>query len=140
MKKMHELVVQCVNSLDAKLQSVAQSGEEVDVKKTMGDYTMDVIARCAFATRIDTHNQPNNVFVLNAVKVFSVQIWRTILFLTFKPLMKLLNISIIDSEAISFFKNAVSFLLDFELLYHYVGNFNLNQGTSSTEPDILKNS
>ena len=96
-----------MDSLDAKLEKVAKSDKEAEMKILMGNYTMDTIARCAFATKLDTHNDPNNPFVVNAIKVFSVKMWRAVLFLTFKRLTKLLSIPPIDFNATLFFKNAV---------------------------------
>jgi len=60
MKKMHSLVQECVKSLEKALDKTAKdSNNEVELKKLMGNYTMDVISLCAFATKIDSHNDPN---------------------------------------------------------------------------------
>ena len=107
MKKMHKLVEQCVHTLDKKLENVAKTQEEIEMKKLMGDYSMDVIASCAFATKTDTHNDPNNPFVRNAIKIFTPQIWRSILFIGLRPLMKLLNIPVVNPEPMNFFRSAV---------------------------------
>ena len=110
MKKMHKLVELCVQSLDKKLESLAKTVKEVEMKKLMGDYTMDVIASCAFAMKTDTHNDPNNQFVKNSMKIFSPQVWRFLMFFVSRPLMKFLNVSAMDPDISSFFKNAVRFL------------------------------
>lgn len=36
-----------------------------------GSYTLDVIARCAFATRLDSHSDETNEFVTKARQAFS---------------------------------------------------------------------
>ena len=110
MKKMHKLVEQCVQTMDRKLERVATHEGEIEMKKLMGDYTMDVIASCAFATKTDTHNDPNNPFVKHAIKIFTPQIWRTLLFVGFNPLMRLLNIPILERESMEFFRSAVCYV------------------------------
>ena len=123
MKKMHKLVELCVKSLDKKLESLAKTEKEVEMKKLMGDYTMDVIASCAFATKTDTYNDPNNQFIKYAIKIFTPQIWRSLMFFFCRPLMKILNISVMNPDVSKFFRNAVSFHVfsykskNFKLLY-----------------------
>jgi hypothetical protein len=104
MRKMHSLVVQCVQSLENALTRAANS--EIELKKLMGNYTMDVIGLCAFATKIDSHNDPNNPFIKNAIKAFSVN-WRVFLFLTAPFISKLFNISIGDPVVVNFFSSVV---------------------------------
>ena len=108
MKKMHKLVEECVQTMDTKLETVVKNEKEIEMRKLMGDYTMDVIASCAFATKTDTHNDPNNPFVKNAIKIFTPQIWRSLIFIGLKPLMKLLDISVVNGQSLDFFRSAVS--------------------------------
>jgi cytochrome P450 len=108
MRKMHKLVEQCVKSVDQILTKAAKEQKEVEMKTLMGNYTMDVIATCAFGTKIDTYNDPNNPFIKNAIKLFKGNILRSILFFTVKPLMKFFRISIVDSSVMQFFNSAVS--------------------------------
>ena len=109
MKKMHKLVELCVQLLDKKLETLAKTEKEVEMKKLMGDYTMDVIASCAFAMKTDAHNDPNNQFVKNSMKIFSPETWRFLMFFIFRSLMKFLNISAMNPDATHFFENAVRF-------------------------------
>ena len=51
---------------------------EIDLKKHHGAFTMDVIARCAFATKTNTHKDPNNPFVENASAFFQQKLWQII--------------------------------------------------------------
>ena len=39
--------------------------------RAIGAYTMDIIATCAFGTKIDSLKKPNNPFVSTASKIFS---------------------------------------------------------------------
>lgn len=66
---------------------------------------MDVIATCAFATKTNSHSDPNNPFVVNAKKVldFSVAKILAVLLLP-KTVFKLLGInSVVDDSANQFF-------------------------------------
>jgi cytochrome P450 family 3 subfamily A len=110
MRKMYPLVEQCVKSLDKVLEKAVKERKDVELKTLMGNYTMDVIATCAFATKTDTHNDPNNPFVKNAIKIFKASIWRTLLFISCLPLKKFFKISIIDPNVVNFFKSAVRYL------------------------------
>ena len=105
---MHHFVEQCVQSVDQVLEKAVNEKKDVELKTLMGNYTMDVIATCAVATKIDTHNDPNNPFILNGIKMFRGNLIRNIALFAFRPLMKLLNISLFDPNVVDFFKSAVS--------------------------------
>ena len=95
MRKMHKLVDKCASDLEQVLLKYAKDNKEVEIKKLMGDYTMDVIACCAFATKIDTHNDPNNPFAKYAIRVLQPNIVRylNMLLLLISPkLFKKLNV------------------------------------------------
>ncbi len=108
MRKMHALVEECVKSLENALTKVANDqNNEIELKKVMGNYTMDVIGLCAFATKIDSHNDSDSPFVKNATKEFSGKAWRVILLLTAPAIKKFFNISIGDPAVIDFFRSVV---------------------------------
>jgi cytochrome P450 family 3 subfamily A len=110
MRRMYPLIEECAKSLEKVLTNAAINKQEVDMKKVMGNLTMDVIATCAFATKIDTHNDPNNPFVKNAKKIFAANLRFLINFIilaTFPSLLKKLGISFFNSSAQEFFTTAV---------------------------------
>ncbi|XP_054157848.1 cytochrome P450 3A8-like [Oppia nitens] len=107
LRKMMTLVDHCAQSVDRVLDKVATDGNEIEMKGLMGNYTMDVIASCAFATKTDTHNDPNNPFVVNAKSLFSGSLWRGVLFLLANRMMRFFKISIIDPSVYKFFLNAI---------------------------------
>ena len=108
---MHPIIIDCVKRLEKYLEQKSRNGEDVEMKKAMGNLTMDVIASCAFGTQIDTHNDPNNKFVVNVQKVLREN-WRTWLFFilnsTFPKLIKWTGFEITDPSAKKFFSTAVS--------------------------------
>ncbi|KFM82975.1 hypothetical protein X975_00801, partial [Stegodyphus mimosarum] len=70
MRKMSHIINDCAKTVLETFEKHAVSQEPVDCKKIFGAFTMDVIASSAFATKIDYHNDPNNIFVKNVKKVF----------------------------------------------------------------------
>ncbi|CAG2117633.1 unnamed protein product, partial [Medioppia subpectinata] len=107
-RKMYALVEHCVKGVDKMLEKAANGDQEIDVRSLMGNYTMDVIASCAFATKTDTHNDPNNPFVVNAKKLFNLNIWRSFGYMTMKSVMKFFNIPILEPTTTEFFIKAIT--------------------------------
>ncbi|XP_053373575.1 cytochrome P450 3A2-like isoform X2 [Mercenaria mercenaria] len=70
LKKMTKEINYCAELLTSGLIEKAKSGEEVDSRKHLGCYTMDVIASTAFGIRTDAYNNPDDSFVSLAQKVF----------------------------------------------------------------------
>ncbi len=86
MRKMYPLIEDCVQRLETaiiKKATDSSGNNEIELKKFMGNLTMDVIALCAFGTKIDTHNDPNNQFIKNAEVVFRGN-WRFWIFFLLK--------------------------------------------------------
>jgi hypothetical protein len=110
MRRMYPLIEDCVKSLEKVLTNAAMNKQELEMKKVMGNLTMDVIATCAFATKIDTHNDPNNSFVKNAEKFFVLSLRNIINFMiasSFPSLSKKLGLKFLDNSVLQFFKKAV---------------------------------
>ncbi|KFM82972.1 Cytochrome P450 3A30, partial [Stegodyphus mimosarum] len=70
MRKMSHIMNDCAKTVLKTLEKHAVSKEPVDCKRLFGAFTMDVIATSAFATKIDSHNDPDNIFVKNVRKAF----------------------------------------------------------------------
>ena len=113
MRKMHPIIVDCVKRLEQVLEKCAQnSDKEIDLKKMMGNLTMDVIATCAFGTKIDVHSEEKTSdFVTHAQKVFRSS-WRMWVFFIVSPvfpqLLKWINFKFTDPSVDRFFRSAVS--------------------------------
>jgi cytochrome P450 family 3 subfamily A len=109
---MHPLIEDCVHSLqNAIIKIINEKNNEIELKQFMGNLTMDVIASCAFGTKIDTHNEPNNQFIKNAEIVFrgNWRIW--VYFLLKTTLPKILDITefqTTDPKVANFFRSAVN--------------------------------
>lgn len=110
LRKMDSLIQDCARISTQHLSEVAERGEDVDVKEFFGHYTLDVIARCAFGTKLDSHTDQANQFVTKARAGFNVKITLPmILFFTiaglFPVILKVLRVRIFNSDIFLFFKN-----------------------------------
>ncbi|XP_054157190.1 cytochrome P450 3A8-like [Oppia nitens] len=107
MRSMHPIIIDCIKRLDKHL----SDKKEVEMKKTMGNLTMDVIATCAFGTQIDTYNdQKRSEFILNAQKVFrgSWRVWAVFVLMQIsRKLLEWTGLKFLDPTAQKFFVNAI---------------------------------
>ncbi|CAG2169563.1 unnamed protein product, partial [Oppiella nova] len=71
MKKMYPMIKECLTDFMNHLKGFAAKKEEVNVKDLYGNYTMDVIATCAFATKTDVYKALDNPFIVNAKMAFN---------------------------------------------------------------------
>jgi cytochrome P450 family 6 len=72
MKTMFPKIRDCLTELLNHLEGIAKSVKEMDAKDMYGNYTMDVIASCAFATKTNSFKDPNSPLILNAKLLFNV--------------------------------------------------------------------
>ena len=110
MRKMHPIIVDCVHRLELNLEKNMNNNKEVNIKKFMSNFTIDVIASCAFGTKIDTYSDEKNEFIVNAQKAFRGT-WRLWVFFTiafiFPKLIQWTKFSFVDPSVTNFFKSAV---------------------------------
>ncbi|CAG2178733.1 unnamed protein product, partial [Oppiella nova] len=113
MRKMYPLVRQSLNEFLDVLDTYAKQRKDINVKDMFGCYTMDVIANCAFATKTNTHKDPNDPFIINARNFFKRSVWKffaVILFPAF--VLKMINIrTFTDENSITFFCGIVTQIL-----------------------------
>ncbi|XP_074533734.1 thromboxane-A synthase [Halichoeres trimaculatus] len=79
MKEMVPLINTAIDALMNNLDVYAESGEAFDVHKCFGCFTMDVIASVAFATQVDSQNNPDDPFVSHAQMFFTFNFFRPIM-------------------------------------------------------------
>ncbi|XP_035678196.1 cytochrome P450 3A21-like [Branchiostoma floridae] len=109
LKMMGPAINTCADQLVQNIAKFAGTGESFDTKKLTGAFTMDVIARTAFGTEIDSQRNPQDPFVLMGRKAFNVEFSSPILMLfvmfpsIMKPIMEWLNIDLFPRDATSFF-------------------------------------
>lgn len=74
LRKMEGLMSQCIESLVNALDRLVDQKKSFKVHDVMGNFTMDVIAKCAFATETNAHHDKDNQFVKNARSIFELNI------------------------------------------------------------------
>jgi cytochrome P450 len=79
MKKMYPLIKECCAEFMTTLDEYAKDRKDIELKLLHGAYTMDVIAKCAFAANTNTHKDPNNPFTKNAIAFFDLKLWKILL-------------------------------------------------------------
>ncbi|CAG2172429.1 unnamed protein product [Oppiella nova] len=83
MRKMYALINHCgqefIDSLD---KDVSNGMNEIELKRVISAYTMDVIASCAFSTKINTYADPNNPFTTKVANISNAPNWKRLLQLT----------------------------------------------------------
>uniref|UniRef100_A0A3Q1I3U7 Thromboxane-A synthase n=1 Tax=Acanthochromis polyacanthus TaxID=80966 RepID=A0A3Q1I3U7_9TELE len=79
MKEMVPLIKTATDALMNNLSVHAESGEAFDIHRCFGCFTMDVIASVAFATQVDSQNNPDDPFVNHAQIFFSFSFFRPIM-------------------------------------------------------------
>ncbi|XP_078609011.1 cytochrome P450 3A8-like [Branchiostoma floridae x Branchiostoma japonicum] len=109
LKMMMPAINTCADQLVQNIAKFAETGESFDTKELTGAFTMDVIARTAFGTEIDSQRNPQDPFVLMGRKAFDVKLSSPSILLFFmfpsimKPIMEWLNIDMFPRDATSFF-------------------------------------
>ncbi|XP_075548970.1 cytochrome P450 3A8-like isoform X1 [Dermacentor variabilis] len=106
LRRMNELIQACAEITSEHLKNAAQQKKDIDVKQFYGHYALDVIARCAFGTKLDSHTDATNEFVTKARKAFSSGVTLPLLMLFLFPgLMKALKVKAFNSEIFEYFKD-----------------------------------
>ncbi|XP_054157194.1 uncharacterized protein LOC128955546 [Oppia nitens] len=111
-RSMHPIVNDCIKRLDENFEKhlTNKNVAEIEVKKMMSSLTMDVIASCAFGTKIDTYGQQKSEFLINAQKVITHS-WRSFIFLLtltlFPKLIQWTSFTIHPPSVDRFFRTAI---------------------------------
>ncbi|XP_077563281.1 cytochrome P450 3A41-like isoform X2 [Haemaphysalis longicornis] len=105
LRKMNYLIEDCAVVTAKHLKKVAAKEEDIAVKEFFGNYALDVIARCAFATRLDSHSEQTNEFVTKSRHVFSGRMTpRLFVCIMFPAIAKLLRLGPFKTEIFLYFK------------------------------------
>lgn len=106
LRKMNTLIQDCVDVTCKHLEEAAEERKDVDLKQFYGHYTLDMIARCAFGTKLDSSTDATNEFVTAAGNAFRTKPTLTfILRVVFMSLVRALGPPMMHSEGYLYFKN-----------------------------------
>jgi len=105
MKKMFPLMRSCTQEFVEALEQYANEESDISLKDINGNYTMDVIAKCAFATTTNSHKDPDNPFIKHAKNIFNFRLWKlAVIVMTPVFILELIGLrSTTDSKSVGFF-------------------------------------
>lgn len=114
MRKMFRIMNTCVDDAIDALKKTDEK-TEVDLKQFFGKYSLDVIARCCFATKTDVYNNPDDKFMKYVALMFKPRMLFVLAFVALprfmtRILMKL-GLEIIPAEIMEFFNSAIRHLI-----------------------------
>uniref|UniRef100_A0A1W7RAR8 Cytochrome P450 3A8 n=1 Tax=Hadrurus spadix TaxID=141984 RepID=A0A1W7RAR8_9SCOR len=113
LRKMIPLIENCIQSLYENILEAVKIGHSIDITRLFSAFAMDIIATCAFGTKLNSHKDPNNPFVAHAnVLLNSKMSWRIYMTVLFPQIMKFFNISLFNPKATRFFKQFVEEVMD----------------------------
>jgi cytochrome P450 family 3 subfamily A len=105
LRRMRPLIEECLNTLIHNLENVSKSGKESDMKRLFGAFSMEVVIQVAFGTKVNALIDENNPIILNARKIFNINVSPKIFIAFLAPkLARLLKITIFDMNVTEFFK------------------------------------
>ena len=103
---------ECVKAASEHLKEIISKSNQVDLKEFYGSLTLDVIAKCCFATDINAHKDNDNVFIKNVSKFFEGGLLRIIgSFIVPAFIARKVGWDIVPSEPIKFFRTLSEHLM-----------------------------
>ena len=110
LRRMQPLIDDCLKNLIANTNKLLKDNDkgEVDMKKVLSAFTMEVIIRVAFGTKVNAFMDDNNPIIMHGKKLFSkdfsVLMLPKILMLVFMPgLARLLGLTLFPKDMTKFF-------------------------------------
>ncbi|KAF4524102.1 hypothetical protein B566_EDAN007685 [Ephemera danica] len=110
MKAMCPLVIECAEVFEKHLESLADTNVDLDIKDLLARYTTDVIGKCAFGIKVDSINNPQDIFRVQGRKLFEsnvIQGLRLVLTASAPQVANILKITLLPKELDQFFRNLV---------------------------------
>lgn len=126
-KRMIRIIKECSKVVIQIIKMESAKNNSVDVLRIYGAFTMDVIANAAFSVKINSHNDPENIFVKMAQKIFHAPFGlKNVIFVLMPKVLKLFRKTTFDTSANDFFKRTT-----FEIIEE-------RKKTKSTRDDFLQ--
>ncbi|KAH7952236.1 hypothetical protein HPB52_020341 [Rhipicephalus sanguineus] len=105
-RRMYELVQACTEITSDHLENAARQNKEVDLKQLYGKFALDVVARCAFGTTLDSHTDSGKKVATEARKALSSGVTLSLLMhFLFPGLTNVLRLKALDSESFHYLEN-----------------------------------
>lgn len=112
LKLIFQLMKICNKIGFAELRKISETSQKFDPKIFWGQYVIDIIAKCCFATDLNTFESPDNIFLTHCKNAFSFNLSRLVFFsLLPKKLLNYFKVSFMQQKSLSFFSQVVSHIL-----------------------------
>ncbi|XP_065298935.2 cytochrome P450 3A24-like isoform X1 [Dermacentor albipictus] len=106
LRKMNDLIQDCARVNSKHLARAAEEGRDLDVKQFYGHFALDMIARCAFGTTLDSYTDATNEFVTQARKAFAARITPLLVIkMLLHNFVKIMKMKTVDEKAFLYFKS-----------------------------------
>ncbi|XP_077483786.1 cytochrome P450 3A24-like isoform X2 [Amblyomma americanum] len=113
LRKMVSLIEDCALVTTEHLKGAASREENIDLKLFFWDYTMDVTARCVFATRLDSHSDRENEFVTRSKQILPKGVTlRILLIIIFPKFAKMIGLSLLPPGVLQFFRDVLQRIIN----------------------------
>ncbi|OBS67756.1 hypothetical protein A6R68_03703, partial [Neotoma lepida] len=112
LKEMFPIIQEYGDLLVKNMNQKVEKGKTLTMKDIFGAYIMDVITGTLFGVKVDSLNNPQDPFVKNTRKLFTLDNFKplafsTVLFPLLSRIYNKLNICMYPSDATSFFKKFI---------------------------------
>lgn len=112
MKKMYHLMNECADDLLEIMAEKSAANEQIDLKPFFGNYTLDVIATCCFATKTNANRDSTNDFVKHVNSIFKIPAFNIVCILALPTKVATwLGISFFPKKPIAFFSALITHLI-----------------------------
>lgn len=112
MKQMYVLMEECADDLIGVLDEKSAKHEAIDLKPFFGNYTLDVIAICCFATRLHSNKNPDSEFKRQMRLLFTPKFIPLLIAFTFpQKIASWLDLSFFPKSSMQFFESLMSHIL-----------------------------
>ncbi|KAI1287504.1 Cytochrome P450 3A16 [Halotydeus destructor] len=101
-KKMFKLMCECSDDF---VQHLITVRDQIDTKVVTQKYSLDVIARCCYATKCDPYNNEDSDFVKNALNALQPNPRTFLLAMMFPRLSKMFGIDAVDFKPVKYFED-----------------------------------
>ncbi|XP_033751625.1 cytochrome P450 3A8-like [Pecten maximus] len=119
LRQMVPLIQEACNTLVKTARNVIKTGDngQVEMRRLFSGYTMDVISSTAFGIQVDSQENPDDLYVMHAKKMFDVSQanpWMIIvlLFPMLQPLLLRLGFSLYPHDSMAYFRKLTTQLLE----------------------------
>uniref|UniRef100_A0A023GKT5 Putative cytochrome p450 cyp3/cyp5/cyp6/cyp9 subfamily n=1 Tax=Amblyomma triste TaxID=251400 RepID=A0A023GKT5_AMBTT len=105
LRKMNTLIEECALVTAEHLKKAAFLEENIELRKFFGDYALDLIARCAFATKLDSHSNNTSEFIMRSKQAPSGRpTLRVLVYFLFPAIAKATGLLPLKPSVLQYFK------------------------------------